>query len=109
MQLKLAASEIFWLHQRRLQNTNYCAMVKPRPKMDAIALPDLRCEKVNDYYVLRDGAAGLFLAASGFPKPRNRAPLLEEILPHKDKIDVNTNFFGAAPLRPQRSTRYRAL
>ena len=24
--------------------------------------------KVNDYYVLRDGAAGLFLAASGFPK-----------------------------------------
>ncbi|HMU67959.1 MAG TPA: DNA topoisomerase, partial [Cellvibrionaceae bacterium] len=28
------------------------------PKMDAIPLPDLRCEKVNDYYVLRDGAAG---------------------------------------------------
>jgi DNA topoisomerase-1 len=70
------------------------------PKMDAIPLPDLRCEKVNDYYVLRDGAAGLFLAASGFPKNREtRAPLLEEILPHKDKIDEKYEFLWSGPTR----------
>ncbi|HMY40959.1 MAG TPA: DNA topoisomerase, partial [Marinagarivorans sp.] len=70
------------------------------PKMDAIPLPDLRCEKVNDYYVLRDGAAGLFLAASGFPKNREtRAPLLEEILPHKDQIDEKYEFLWSGPTR----------
>lgn len=70
------------------------------PKMDAIALPDLRCEKVNDYYVLRDGAAGLFLAASGFPKNREtRAPLLEEILPYKDQIDEKYEFLWTGPAR----------
>ena len=47
------------------------------PKMDAVPMPELKCEKVDDTYVLRDGASGLFLAASGFPKNREtRAPLV---------------------------------
>lgn len=58
------------------------------PKMDPVPMPELACEKVDDYYVLRDGAAGLFLAAKGFPKNREtRAPLLAEILPHRDEVD----------------------
>ncbi|MCL6579930.1 MAG: topoisomerase DNA-binding C4 zinc finger domain-containing protein, partial [Candidatus Bathyarchaeota archaeon] len=53
------------------------------PKMDKVEMPELKCEKVDDTYVLRDGASGLFLAASQFPKNREtRAPLVCEIVPH---------------------------
>lgn len=67
------------------------------PKMDPVPMPELACEKVDDYYVLRDGAAGLFLAAKGFPKNREtRAPLLAEILPHRNEIDEKyTDLFDA--------------
>ena len=37
------------------------------PKMDPVPMPELECQKVEDTYVLRDGAAGMFLAASQFP------------------------------------------
>jgi DNA topoisomerase-1 len=64
------------------------------PKVDPIVMHELRCEKVDDHYVLRDGAAGLFLAASQFPKNREtRAPLVEELLPYKDQIDPKYHFF----------------
>jgi DNA topoisomerase-1 len=49
---------------------------------------------------LRDGAAGLFLAASKFPKNREtRAPLLAEILPHKDALDPKYAFLLKAPVK----------
>lgn len=70
------------------------------PKMDPIQMPELKCEKVDDHYVLRDGASGIFLAASGFPKNREtRAPLLKEILPHKDELDPKYNFLLSAPVQ----------
>lgn len=70
------------------------------PKVDPIPMPELRCEKVDDHYVLRDGAAGLFLAASQFPKNREtRAPLVEELLPYKDQIDSKYHFLLSAPTR----------
>ncbi|QEY13068.1 type I DNA topoisomerase [Cellvibrio sp. KY-YJ-3] len=69
------------------------------PKVDPIVMPELRCEKVDDHYVLRDGAAGLFLAASQFPKNREtRAPLVEELLPYKDRIDPKYHFLLSAPV-----------
>ncbi len=69
------------------------------PKMDPVDMPELQCVKVEDHYILRDGAAGLFLAASQFPKNREtRAPLLKEMLPHKDKIDVKYAFLFEAPV-----------
>jgi DNA topoisomerase-1 len=69
------------------------------PKMDPVQMPELRCVKVDDHYVLRDGASGMFLAASGFPKNREtRAPLLAEILPHKDEIDSKYDFLFDAPV-----------
>jgi len=68
------------------------------PKMDPVPMPELQCEKVDDTYVLRDGAAGLFLAASQFPKNREtRAPFVEELLPHKDEIDPKYAFLMKAP------------
>jgi len=68
------------------------------PKADPIRMPELRCEKVDDFYLLRDGAAGLFLAASGFPKNREtRAPLVRELLPHKDELDEKYRYLTEAP------------
>ncbi|GLX12849.1 DNA topoisomerase 1 [Pseudomonas straminea] len=70
------------------------------PKMDAVKMPELKCEKVDDTYVLRDGASGLFLAASQFPKNREtRAPLVLELLPHKDEIDPKYHFLIDAPAK----------
>jgi DNA topoisomerase-1 len=70
------------------------------PKVDPIAMPDLRCQKVDDYYVLRDGASGLFLAASQFPKNREtRAPLVTELLSYKEKIDPKYHFLLSAPAK----------
>ncbi|MEQ5833530.1 type I DNA topoisomerase [Marinobacter sp. NFXS9] len=68
------------------------------PKMDPVPMPELKCEKVDDTYVLRDGASGLFLAASKFPKNREtRAPLVKEIKPHRDEIDPKYGFLMDAP------------
>ncbi|MBX2807387.1 MAG: type I DNA topoisomerase [Cellvibrionaceae bacterium] len=69
------------------------------PKMDPVPMPELACQKVDDTYILRDGASGLFLAASQFPKNREtRAPLVAELLPHKDEIDSKYNFLFSAPI-----------
>lgn len=68
------------------------------PKMDPVKMPELKCEKVNDTYILRDGASGLFLAASQFPKNREtRAPLVIELIPHRDEIDPKYHFLCDAP------------
>jgi DNA topoisomerase-1 len=68
------------------------------PKMDPVPMPELACQKVDDTYVLRDGAAGLFLAASQFPKNREtRAPFVDELLPHRDEIDPKYSFLFNAP------------
>ncbi|MBV0931948.1 type I DNA topoisomerase [Marinobacterium weihaiense] len=68
------------------------------PKMDPVPMPELQCQKVEDTYVLRDGASGLFLAASQFPKKREtRAPLVAELVPHKDEIDPKYAFLMDAP------------
>ncbi len=69
------------------------------PKMDPVPMPELACQKVDDVYVLRDGASGLFLAASQFPKNREtRAPYIDELLPHKDEIDPKYTFLFRAPV-----------
>jgi len=68
------------------------------PKMDPVLMPELQCQKVEDTYVLRDGASGLFLAASQFPKKREtRAPLVAEIIPHQKEIDPKYTFLFSAP------------
>ncbi|TOL98632.1 DNA topoisomerase I [Vibrio parahaemolyticus] len=58
------------------------------PKEDPVHFPELPCENSDAYFVLRDGASGLFMAASNFPKSREtRAPLVSELarLPEKFK------------------------
>ncbi|AEF54910.1 type I DNA topoisomerase [Marinomonas posidonica] len=69
------------------------------PKMDPVPMPDLACQKVEDHYVLRDGATGLFLAASQFPRKREtRAPYVKELIPYMDQIDPKYHFFADAPV-----------
>ncbi|WP_205340613.1 type I DNA topoisomerase [Denitrificimonas caeni] len=68
------------------------------PKMDPVPMPELQCLKVDDTYVLRDGASGMFLAASQFPKKREtRAPLVLELIPHKAEIDPKYHYLLTAP------------
>jgi DNA topoisomerase I len=69
------------------------------PRADPIPMPNLLCTKVDDHYVLRDGAAGIFLAASKYPKNREtRAPLVEELIPVKDKLDPKLRYLADAPI-----------
>ena len=68
------------------------------PKMDPIPMPELKCEKVDDTYLLRDGAGGLFLAASQFPKHREiRSPYIDELIPIKDKLIEKYQYVLRAP------------
>jgi DNA topoisomerase-1 len=69
------------------------------PKMDPVPMPELQCAKVEDHYILRDGAAGLFLAASQFPKHREtRAPFVDELIPHEAELDPKYHFILDAPV-----------
>ena len=68
------------------------------PKADPVPMPELACVKVEDHYILRDGAAGIFLAASQFPKHREtRAPLVNEIIPHANELDPKFSYLLEAP------------
>ena len=76
------------------------------PKMDPIPMPELRCVKVEDHYILRDGAAGLFLAASQFPKHREtRAPFVDEVIPHQAQLDPKYQFLLDAPVADDAANR----
>lgn len=68
------------------------------PKEDPIHFPELPCENSDAYFVLRDGASGLFLAASNFPKSREtRAPLVEELARFKERLAPKYQYLADAP------------
>ena len=68
------------------------------PKATPVPMPELRCLTVDDHFVLRDGAAGVFLAASQFPKHREtRAPLVSELKAHGNELDPKFAFLLVAP------------
>ncbi len=76
------------------------------PKMDPVPMPELACEKVEDHYILRDGASGLFLAASQFPRNREtRAPYVDELLPHREEIDPKYGYLFSAPAKDPEGNR----
>ncbi|WP_299014370.1 type I DNA topoisomerase [uncultured Photobacterium sp.] len=69
------------------------------PKEDPVHLPELPCSQDPDaYFVLRDGASGLFMAASTFPKSREtRAPLVEELVRFKERLSPKFKYLAEAP------------
>ncbi|MTC37996.1 type I DNA topoisomerase [Providencia alcalifaciens] len=72
------------------------------PKEDPVPLPELPCEKSDAYFVLRDGAAGVFLAANTFPKSREtRAPLVAELQRFKDRLPEKLAYLAEAPAQDE--------
>ncbi len=73
------------------------------PRADPIKMPELLCEKSEgDFFLLRDGAAGIFLAASKFPRNREtRAPKIFELLPHKEELDPKFHYLLEAPVKDE--------
>ena len=70
------------------------------PKEDPIHLPELKCSKSDAYFVLRDGAAGIFLAASTFPRSREtRAPLVSELVTYREQLWPKYQFLADAPVK----------
>ncbi|ELR67469.1 DNA topoisomerase I [Photobacterium marinum] len=69
------------------------------PKEDPVHLPELPCTQDPDaYFVLRDGASGLFMAASTFPKSREtRAPLVSELARFKERLSPKFKYLADAP------------
>ena len=67
---------------------------EPKPlTMEPIDLPNLKCIKCDDHYLLRDSMKGLFLAASQYPKNREtRAPKVSEINYLKDEFSYSCRF-----------------
>jgi DNA topoisomerase-1 len=68
------------------------------PKEDPVQLPELACEKSDAHFVLRDGAAGIFLAAHTFPRSREtRAPKVAELQRFRDRISEKFYYLADAP------------
>lgn len=68
------------------------------PRMTPILMPHLRSVRFDDHYILREGAAGLFLAASKFPKIREtRPPKIKELQTIQDELDPKFHYLLSAP------------
>ena len=68
------------------------------PRMDPIDMPQLKSTKHDDHFILREGAAGLFLAASKFPKVREtRPPKLAELRTVQDQMDEKFQYLFKGP------------
>ncbi len=76
------------------------------PREDPVHLPELECEKSDAYFIFRDGAAGVFLAANTYPKSREtRAPLVEELARFKDRISPKFYFLAEAPMEDREGNK----
>ncbi|GGA92932.1 type I DNA topoisomerase [Agarivorans gilvus] len=69
------------------------------PREDPVHLPELPCVNSDAYFVLRDGASGIFMAASNFPRSREtRAPLVEELQRFKDRLPEKFYYLAEGPV-----------
>jgi DNA topoisomerase-1 len=68
------------------------------PKEKPVPMPELRCTKGDDHFVLRDGLSGLFLSASKYPKIREtRNPLVAELQAHRAELAAKFQYLCDAP------------
>ena len=68
------------------------------PREDPVHLPELPCVNSDAYFVLRDGASGIFMAASNFPRSREtRAPLVEELKRFRDRLPEKFYYLADGP------------
>jgi DNA topoisomerase-1 len=68
------------------------------PKAPPVPMPELRCANSDAYFVLRDGALGLFLAANTFPRSREtRAVQVADLKRHRQELDPKFHYLADAP------------
>ncbi|MDO4429890.1 MAG: type I DNA topoisomerase [Lonepinella koalarum] len=68
------------------------------PKEEPTHFPELKCEKSDAYFVLRDGASGVFMSAHNFPKSREtRAPKVAELALYRDRLPEKLQYLADAP------------
>jgi DNA topoisomerase-1 len=67
------------------------------PKAPPVPMPELACEK-GGHFVLRDGAAGLFLASNLYPRVREtRNPTVADLKRHRAQLDPKFHYLADAP------------
>jgi len=77
------------------------------PKADAIHMKELKCQDSDGYFILRDGAAGMFLASSNFPRSREtRKPQVSDLKRHESELDEKFNFLLAGPAHDKDKNPY---
>ncbi|MFD1805705.1 type I DNA topoisomerase [Pasteurella oralis] len=68
------------------------------PKEEPTHFPELKCDKSDAYFVLRDGASGVFMSAHNFPKSREtRAPKVAELAQYRDRLPEKLRYLADAP------------
>lgn len=68
------------------------------PKEDPVPLPELPCEDSDAYFVIRDGASGIFMSANTFPRSREtRAVKVHELQRFKDRLPQKFHYLAEAP------------
>ncbi|MDY4279682.1 MAG: type I DNA topoisomerase [[Pasteurella] mairii] len=68
------------------------------PKEEPVHFPELKCEKSDAYFVLRDGASGVFMSAHNFPKSREtRAAKVAELAQYRDRLPEKLRYLADAP------------
>jgi DNA topoisomerase-1 len=68
------------------------------PSATPVHMPELKCEKSSGYFILRDGAAGVFLASSEFPKSKEtKRPTVSDLKRHRSELDPKYVFLADAP------------
>ena len=67
------------------------------PKAPPIPMPELKCSTSEAYFVLRDGALGLFLAAHTFPRSREtKPPQVADLKRHRAELDPKFHYLADA-------------
>lgn len=63
----------------------------------------MKCEKSDAYFVLRDGASGVFMSAHNFPKSRETRPAkVAELALYRDRLPEKLRYLADAPQKTLR-------
>lgn len=69
------------------------------PREEPIPFPELKCEKADAYFVLRDSAVGVFMSAHNFPKVRESRPAkVSELTQYRERLPEKLQYLADAPL-----------
>ncbi len=68
------------------------------PKIPPVHMPELRCTKADDHFMLRDGGNGLFLSASTYPRVREtKNPTVADLQRHAAELPDKYRHLATGP------------